>query len=173
MLGTKLNIPDTAAGRMTELVSKAGRKEKDTDVLMWVSPKEDKSTGEMKARLRGVGTTSYFQKARNAFRARTAASKENIENLFMQRGMTRDEATSALANVAKSGKHYSAKSVNEALQKFDNARREQVQKTGESPNTKASIVTNEAINGSNASIELTLSRLNDDHLPEYKPLQKN
>ena len=173
MFGPKLNIPDTAAGRMTELVSKARREEKDTDVLMWVSTAKDKPSGELKAQLRGVGTTSFFQKARNAFLGRSAASKENIENLFMQRGMTRDEATSALANVAKSGKHYSAKSVNEALQKFDNARREQVQKTGESPNTKASIVTNEAIDGSKTSIEMTLSRLNDDHLPEYKPLQKN
>ncbi len=123
MLGTKLNIPD-APGHMTELVSKAGRKEKDTDVLMWVSTEKDKPTGQMKAQLRGVGTETLFQKARNAFLARSPASKENIQNLFIQRGMTREEATSALANVAKSGKHYSAKSVNEALQKFDNAQRE-------------------------------------------------
>jgi hypothetical protein len=173
MLGTKLNIPATAAVRMTELVSKAGRKEKDTDVLMWVSTEKDKPSGELKAQLRGVGTTSFFQKARNAFLARSAASKENIENLFMQRGMTREEASSALANVAKIGKNYSAKSVNEALQTFDNARREQVQKTGVSPNTKASIVTNDAINGSKLSIEVTLGRLSDDYLPDYDPRTKN
>jgi superfamily I DNA and RNA helicase len=86
--------------------------------------------------------------------------------------MTPGEASAAVANVNKIGKHYSAKSVNEALQKFDNARREQVQKTGESPNTKASIVTNEAIDGSQASIELTLSRLKD-YLPDYDPRTKN
>jgi hypothetical protein len=170
MLGTKLNIPDTAAGRMTELVSKAGRKEKDTDVLMWVSTEKDKPTGEKKAQLRGVGATSYFQKARNVFLARSPASKENIQNLFMQRGMTREEATSALANVTKSGKHYSAKSVNEALQKFDNARREQVQRTGTSPNTTAKILTNDAdIYMSKAGIEITLSRASDNELPEYNP----
>jgi hypothetical protein len=173
MLGTKLNIPDTAAGRMTELVSKAERKEKDTDVLMWVSTAKDKPSGELKVQLRGVGTTRFFQKARNAFLARSAASKENIENLFMQRGMTPGEASAAAANVNKIGKHYSAKSVNEALQNFDNARRESVgEKIVESPETKASIITNDAIDGSQASIELTLSRLKD-YLPDYDPRTKD
>ena len=173
MLGTKLNIPPTAAGNMTELVSKGGREEKDTDVLMWVSTKEDKPTGLMKAQLRGVGTTSFFQKARNAFLARLPASKENVENLFMQRGMTGEEASSALANVTKIGKHYSAKSVNEALHKFDNVRMQQMKKNGESPNAKASIVANDAIDGSTASIQLTLDRLNDDYLSDYDPRTKN
>jgi hypothetical protein len=171
MLGTKLNIPD-APGRMTELVSKARREEKDTDVLMWVSTAKDKPSGELKAQLRGVGTTTFFQKARNAFHARSPATKENIQNLFMQRGMTPGEASAAAANVNKIGKHYSAKSVNEALQKFDNARREQVQKTGESPNTKASIITNDAIDGGEVSIGLTLDRL-DDYLSDYDPRTKN
>jgi hypothetical protein len=172
MFGTKLNIPDSAAGKMTELVSKAGREEKDTDVLMWVSTAKDKPTGQMKAQLRGVGTTSFFQKARNAFLARSAASKENIKNLFMQRGMTPEEASSALAKVDTIGKHYSAKSVNKALQTFDDARREQVKKTGESPNTKASIITNDAIDGGKVSIGLTLDRLGDDYLPDYDPREQ-
>lgn len=178
MLGPKLNIPD-APGRMTELVSKARREEKDTDVLMWVSTAKDKPSGELKAQLRGVGTTSFFQKARNAFLARLPASKENIENLFVQRGMTRDEVSSAVANVTKIGKHYSAKSVNEALQKFDKKRGEseggkivespeKKDKTVESPETKASIITSDAIDGSQVSIELTLSRLND-YIPDYDP----
>jgi hypothetical protein len=170
MFGTKLNIPDSAAGKMTELVSKAGREEKDTDVLMWVSTAKDKPTGQMKAQLRGVGTTSFFQKARNAFLARSAASKENIKNLFMQRGMTPEEASSALAKVDTIGKHYSAKSVNKALQTFDDARREQVKKTGTSPNTTAKILTNDAdIYMSKAGIEITLSRASDNELPEYNP----
>lgn len=172
MLGTKLNIPD-APGRMTELVSKARREEKDTDVLMWVSTAKDKPSGELKAQLRGVGTTTFFQKARNAFHARSPATKENIQNLFMQRGMTPGEASAAAANVNKIGKHYSAKSVNEALQKFDNARREPVQRTGTSPNTTAKILTNDAIDGSKASIEVTLGRLSDDYLPDYDPRTKN
>jgi hypothetical protein len=172
MLGTKLNIPD-APGRMTELVSKARREEKDTDVLMWVSTEKDKPTGQMKAQLRGVGTETFFQKARNAFVARSPASKENIQNLFIQRGMTPGEASAAAANVNKIGKHYSAKSVNEALQKFDNARRESVgEKIVESPETKASIITNDGIDGSQASIELTLSRLKD-YLPDYDPRTKD
>ena len=190
MIGTKLDIPATAAGRMTELVSKARREEKDTDVLMWVGTAKDKPSGELKAQLRGVGTTSFFQKARNAFLARLPASKENIENLFVQRGMTRDEVSSAVANVTKIGKHYSAKSVNEALQRFDKKRGESEggkivespekkdktvessetkAKTVESPETKASIITNDAIDdGSQVSIELTLSRLNE-YIPDYDP----
>jgi hypothetical protein len=48
-----------------------------------------------------------------------------------------------------------------------------VKKNGESPNAKASIVTNDAIDGSTASIQLTLDRLNDDYLSDYDPRTKN
>ena len=151
MFGTKLNIPDSAAGKMTELVSKAGREEKDTDVLMWVSTAKDKPTGQMKAQLRGVGTTSFFQKARNAFLARSAASKENIKNLFMQRGMTPEEASSALAKVDTIGKHYSAKSVKEKLQAFDAKQSEEMKSSGKFSQSDGKFLANEFVFGKRES----------------------
>jgi hypothetical protein len=139
MLGTKLNIPESAAGRRTELISKAGREEKSSDVLMWVSTTTDKRSGEMKAQLRGVGTTSIFQKVRNAFLGRQPASTENVRNLFLQRGMTSEQADTVLDNLTTCRGHYLAESVKQALQTFSDERRAEVQKTGKSPDATTSI----------------------------------
>lgn len=162
-----VKFPQSAAGRMTELVSKAGRKEKESDVLMWVSTAKDKPSGEMKAQLRGVGTTSFFQKARNAFLARQAASAANIRNLFMQRGMTSKQADAALVNVAKIGKHYSAKSVNVELQKFDDAQRAEKQRAGNFSASDGKFLAQEFFYGKREfELKESMQNLTEDYNPK-------
>ena len=157
-----VKLPPDARGRMVELISKAGREEKNSDVLMWVGTKTDKASGQMSAQVRGVGTTSIFQKVRNAFLGRQAASAENIRNLFMQRGMTPAQADTALDKVTMVGKHYSAKSVEETIKNFE-------KDNFEAPVQGKILSDPKVMNMSKCSIELELMRVRDDELPEYNP----
>ena len=81
MLGTKLNIPDSAAGRMTEIVTKAGREDKDSDVLMTTKIVEDKS-GQLKALFRGITTSGFGAKLKNWLLGRSPADKTHVLSIF-------------------------------------------------------------------------------------------
>jgi hypothetical protein len=143
MWRTKLNIPATAAGRTVELRAKAGKETKQGDVLLWVGTRTEKTSGEMKGQIQGARDSNLFKNILNFLKGRRPATRDELVMHCMNRGMTRADANIVLENVTMDrGKSYVAESFNEELKKFDNARREQVQKTGESPNTKASIVTN-------------------------------
>ena len=128
MFGTKLNIPDSAAGRMTEIVTKAGRKDKDSDVLMRTKIVEDKS-GELKAVFRGITTSGFGAKLKNWLLGRSPADSAHVLLIFKRAGMSDKQAHDALSNVTYVGKHFSAKSVKTAVSNFHaDQRKEKAQK---------------------------------------------
>ncbi len=128
MFGTKLNIPDSAAGRMTEIVTKAGREDKDSDVLMRTKIVEDKS-GQLKALFRGITTSGFGAELKNWLLGRSPANKTHVLSIFKNAGMSDAEANDALFNVTHVGKHFSAKSVKTAVSKFHaNQHQEKIEK---------------------------------------------
>ncbi len=124
MLGTKLNIPDSAAGRMTEIVTKAGREDKDSDVLMRTKIVEDKS-GQLKALFRGITTSGFGAKLKNWLLGRSPADKTHVLLIFKNAGMSDAQAKEALFNVTHVGKHFSAKSVKTSVSEFHAAQHEE------------------------------------------------
>jgi hypothetical protein len=124
MFGTKLNIPDSAAGRMTEIVTKAGREDKDSDVLMTTKIVEDKS-GQLKALFRGITTSGFGSKLKNWLLGRSPADKTHVLSIFKNAGMSNTQANEALFNVTHVGKHFSAKSVKTAVSDFHAAQHQE------------------------------------------------
>lgn len=114
MRGTQLGIPGSAAGKMTEIVTRAGRADKESDVLMIV---EDKS-GELKAKFRGVSHSSFGEKLKNWLIGRSPADKSHVISIFKNAGMSDTEAKEALFNVSHVGNHFSAKSIKQAISNF-------------------------------------------------------
>ena len=117
MLGTQLNIPASAAGSMTEVVTKAGRKDNDSDVLMRTKIVEDKS-GQLKAVFRGMSHSSIGEKLKNWLIGRSPADKTHVLLIFKNAGMSDMQAKDALFHVSNVGKHFSAKSVKQAVSDF-------------------------------------------------------
>ena len=162
-----MKITDGAAGRMAELVLKDHRQDKEDDVLMWVGTRTD-ALGEKVAQLRGAGGKSVFQKFKNAF-FRQKADKENIKNLFMQRGMSPAQAEDAVGNVKKFGSHYSAKSVHDILTKFDTDQKQKIDKNP--PMLQGKILSDEKTIGmGKTALEIQLGRISEGtYLEEYDP----
>ncbi len=117
MFGTKLNIPASAAGKMTEIVTRAGRADKESDVLMCTKIVEDKS-GELKAKFRGMSHSSFGEKLKNWLIGRSPADKSHVISIFKNAGMSDREAKEALFNVSHVGNHFSAKSIKQAISNF-------------------------------------------------------
>jgi hypothetical protein len=121
---THLNIPNSAAGRMTEIVTKAGRADKDSDVLMRTKIVEDKS-GELKAVFRGITTSSFGAELKNWLLGRSPADKTHVLLIFKNAGMSDAQAREALHHVSHVGAHFSAKSVKTAVSKFHAAQHQE------------------------------------------------
>ncbi len=117
------NNPAHSAARAADLVTKSTRQEKDTDVLMYVSSAKDKTSGDLKAQFRGVGTASTFQKIRNAFLGRTPATQNDVVKLFMQRGMSAADAGKAMSKITLVGGNFSASDVKKQIFEFEQNQR--------------------------------------------------
>ena len=116
------NIGNRITGAMAELVSKPGRQEKDSDVLMGVGVKVLKNgpnIGKMVALFRGASHSSAGTQVRNSMLGRQLATHQDILNVFKSCGMTEDQAARALDNVRVIGKGFSAVDVKREVSQFE------------------------------------------------------
>lgn len=115
-------INSSLLNKLADLVSKPSRKDKDSDVLMGVGVKVLKNgpnIGKMVGLFRGVSNTSAGAQLRNGMLARPLATADDIRNLFMTRGMTVDQANTALDNVRVIGRGFSAVDVKTKISEFE------------------------------------------------------
>jgi hypothetical protein len=124
MARTHLNGATSAAGRMTEIVTKAGREDKDSDVLMRTKIVEDKS-GQLKDLFRGITTSSFGAKLKNWLLGRSPADRNHVLSIFKNAGMSDAQAGEALNNVTHVSAHFSAKSVKTAVSEFHAAQHQE------------------------------------------------
>ncbi len=116
------NIGNRLSGSLAELVSKPGRQEKDSDVLMGVGVKVLKTgpnIGKMVALFRGASHTSAGTQVRNSMLGRQLASQQDILSVFKSCGMSEDQAARALDHVRVIGKGFSAADVKREVSQFE------------------------------------------------------
>ncbi len=116
------NIGSRISGSLAELVSKPGRQEKDSDVLMGVGVKVLKNgpnIGKMVGLFRGVSNSSAGTQVRNSMLGRQVATQQDIINVFKSCGMSEDQATRAMDNVRVIGKGFSAGDVKREVSQFE------------------------------------------------------
>ncbi len=115
------SIGNRISGAMAELVSKPGRQEKDSDVLMGVGVKvlkDGPNIGKMVGLFRGASHSSAGTQVRNSMLGRQLATHQDILTVFKSCGMSEDQAAHALDNVRVIGKGYSAADVKREVSQF-------------------------------------------------------
>lgn len=116
------SIGNRISSAMAELVSKPGRQEKDSDVLMGVGVKvlkDGPNIGKMVGLFRGASHSSAGTQVRNSMLGRQLATQQDILNVFKSCGMSEDQAAHALDHVRVIGKGFSAADVKREVSQFE------------------------------------------------------
>jgi hypothetical protein len=117
-----VKFPPNAAGRMAEIVTKAGRKDKETDTLLGAGFKYVKNganKGEMVAKFSSGSNITPFQRLRNALSGkRYVATQNDISNIFRTAGMNDKQIQNAFRMIRPHGNGFSAVDVKNQLNQF-------------------------------------------------------